>query len=260
MLTIPPLRFVLQNNALPIPNLETRLLIGKTVEMTCAAAIQTGDLIVANLIGDNGRTFNLSYEVEEDEPELNFPIPKSIITRKSGTKVYLLLRIRRGIRDVYFAPTSTVTIDAGVIVVPLPGTVWDFADGTFQRWVAQSVYAGGALHVVNGSVVVDLPSSQVTAAHIITRPISVIAGVTYDFSFDARGGTPAGDGSTLQLRINGSPIGAYVQNITNALTQTGTGIFTAARTETVHLGIFNGSIPGKDNLLFLGNIRMTPRP
>ena len=260
MLTIPPLRFVLQDNALPIPNLQTRLLIGKTVEMTCAAAIKTGDLIVANLIGDNGKTYNLSYEAEEDEAELTFPVPKSIITRKSGTNVFLLLRIRRGIRDVYFAPTSTVSIDAGVIVVPLPGTVWDFADGTFQRWVAQSVYAGGALHVVSSSVVVDLSSSQVTATHIITRPISVIAGRTYDFSFDVLGGTPAGDGSTLYLTINGRRIGANVQNITNALTQTGTGTFPAVATETVYLGIFNGSIPGKDNLLFLGNIRMTPRP
>ncbi len=260
MLTIPPLRFVLQDNALPIPNLQTKLLIGKTVEMTCAFAIKTGDLIVANVIGENGRTYNLSYEAEEDEAELNFPILKSFITRKSGTNVFLLLRIRRGSRDVYFAPTSTVSIDAGVIVVPLPGTVWDFADGTFQGWVPQSVYAGGALHVVNGSVVVDLPSSQVTRAHIITRPVSVIAGRTYDFSFDVFGGTPAGDGSTLYLTINGSRIGANVQNITNASTQTGTGTFTAGSTGTVHLGIFNETIPGKDNLLFLGNIRMTPRP
>ncbi|WP_428551720.1 hypothetical protein [Pseudomonas edaphica] len=259
MLTIPPLRFVLQDNALPIPNLSTRLLIGNAVELVCPFAVMQGDFVNANLIGERGRTYNLSFEVEKDEAELNFLTHRSIIVGKSGTNVVLILRVRRG-SDVYFAPNATVSIDAGGIVVPVPGTVWDFADGTFQGWVPPTIYAGGKLHVVNGSVVVDLPSSQVTAAHIITRPISVIAGVTYDFSFDARGGSPAGDGSTLQLRINGSPIGAYVQNITNASTQTGTGTFTAARTETVHLGIFNGSIPGKDNLLFLGNIRMTPRP
>jgi hypothetical protein len=259
MLTIPPLRFVLQDNALPIPNLSTRLLIGNAVELFCPFAVKQGDFVNANLIGERGRTYNLSFEVEKDEAGLNFLTHRSIIVGKSGTNVVLILRVRRG-SDVYFAPNATVSIDAGGIVVPVPGTVWDFADGTFQGWVPQSVYAGRVLHIVNGSVVVDLPSSQVTKAHIITQPVSVIAGRIYDVSFDVLGGTAAGDGSTLYLTVDGSRIGANVQNITNASTQTGTGTFTASSTGTVHLGIFNETIPSRNHLLFLGNIRMAPKP
>ena len=259
MLTIPPLRFVLQDRTQPIPNLKTSLIVGDVVELLCDFGVLRSDFINVNMISRVvGGSYNLSFEVGADAPSLKIYFPKNVVVANSGNNVQLLMRIRRGMS--YPAPDATVSIDAGGIVVPVPGTVWDFADGTFQGWVPQSVYVGGVLHVVNASVVVDLPSSQVTRAHIITRPISVIAGRTYDFSFEAQGGTAAGDGSTLYLTVNGSRIGANVQNLTNVSTQTGTGTFTASSTGAVHLGIFNETIPSRNHLLFLGNIQMTPRP
>lgn len=259
MLAIPPLRFILQDTRQPIPNLDTRLIVGDVVELLCDFAVQRLDFINVSMSSRIvGGYYNLGFQVGADAPSLKIYLPKDVVIANSGNNVQLLLRIRRDMS--YPAPDATVSIDAGGIVVPIPGTVWDFADGTLQGWVAPTVYAGGTLHVVNGSVVVDLPSSQVTSAHIITHPVSVVAGRTYDFSFEVLGGTAAGDGSTLYLTVNGSRIGANVQNITNASTLTGTGSFTALNTGTVHLGIFNQTIPSTNHLLFLGNIRMTPRP
>ncbi|MDL2184032.1 hypothetical protein P5706_07530 [Pseudomonas sp. ChxA] len=259
MLTIPPLRFVLQDRTQPIPNLKTSLIVGDVVELLCDFAVQRLDFVNVYMISSVvGGSYNLSFEVGHDAPSIKIYFPKDVVVANSGNNVQLLLRLRRGMS--YPAPDATISIDAGGIVVPVPGTVWDFADGTFQGWVPQSVYVGGVLHVVNHSVTVDLPSSQVTRAHIITRPVSVVAGRTYDFSFEVHGGTATGDGSTLYLTVNGSRIGANVQNITNTSTQTGTGTFTAGSTGTVHLGIFNETIPSRNHLLFLGNIRMTRKP
>lgn len=259
MLDIPALKFILQDRRQPIPNLDTRLIVGDVVELLCDFAVQRLDFINVSMSSRIvGGYYNLGFQVGTDAPSLKIYLPKDVVIANSGNNVQLLLRIRRDMS--YSAPDATVSIDAGGIVVPIPGTVWDFADGTFQGWVPPTIYAGGKLYVVNGSVVVDLPNSQVTRAHIITRPVSVIAGRTYDVSFEAMGGTAAGDGSTLYLAVNGRRIGDKVQNITNASKQTGTGTFTASSTGTVHLGIFNENIPRTNNLLFLGNIRMTPNP
>ncbi|WP_438867162.1 hypothetical protein [Pseudomonas sp. L1(2025)] len=258
MLTIPPLRFVLQDRTQPIPNLDTSQIVGDVVELICDFAVQRRDFVNVNMISSVvGGSYNLSFEVGTDAPSLKIYFPKNVVVPNSGKNVQLLTRFQRGMS--YPAPDATVSIDAGGIVVPTV-TVWDFADGTLQGWVPPTVYAGGKLHVVNGSVVVDLPSSNVSEAHIITNTVSVTPGRIYDVSFEVRGGTAAGDGSTLHLRVNGRQIGNNVQNITNASTQTGTGTFTADSTGHMSLGIFNENIPSSNNLLFLGIIRMKPRP
>ena len=263
MLTMPPLRFVLQDNALPIPNLSTRLLIGNAVELICPFAVKQGDFVNANLIGERGRTYNLSFEVEKDEPELNFLIHRSIIVGKSGTNVFLVARVRRG-SDVYFAPTTTVSIDAGGIVVPTPGFVWDFSDGTAQGWNPQSVYAGNQLAVQNRSLVFNLHSNRpgVISSHIISHAVLVSAGRTYKFSFDAIGGAATSDGSILYMTVNGSPLNnkVNVENLTQANPQTGSGEYTATTTGSVQLGIFNQAVPTGPHLISLGNIKMTPGP
>ena len=265
MQNIPPLRFAQQDdNALPIPNLHTSLLIDKSVEMTCAAATETGDLIVAHVIGENGKMYNLSYEVEENEAELRFPIPKSIITRNSGTNVFLLLRIRRGIRDVFFSPMTTVSIDAGVIVVPPPGIHWDFSDGTRQGWNVQSVYAGIETVVQNSSIAFNVTSTrtEVLRSHVITRPVLVRAGVTYKFSFSAISGAAINNTSRLSLTINGKSLDNEidVENLTQGQPQTGSGEYTSPVSGVVQLGIVNKTVPRNSHIFLLGDIKMTPAP
>ncbi|GAB5342709.1 MULTISPECIES: carbohydrate binding domain-containing protein [Pseudomonas] len=261
MLTIPTLGFKLQDTAQPIPNLNTNLLVGNYAELTSAIPVLRADFINVNMSSSiTGGVYNQSFEVGADAPSLNISIPRAFVEANIGNYVQLLLRISRN-RVISSAPTATVSINKGPVVVPpTPTTVWDFSDGTFQGWVPQGPYVGGLLRISNGSVVADIPNSQATSAHIISRAVPVIAGRTYDCSFEVIGGMATSDGSTLYMTINGSRIGTDVQNITSAQRQTGTGTFTAPLTGDVRLGIFNAKVPNGIHRLSLGNIRMIARP
>lgn len=263
MLTIPPLRFVLQDRTQPIPNLNTRLVVGDVVELLCDFAVERSDFINVNMISRVvGGSYNLSFEVGADAPSLKIYMPKNVVGANSGNNVQLLMRIRRGMS--YPAPDATVSIDAGGIIVPTPGFVWDFSDGTAQGWNPQSVYAGNQLAVQNRSLVFNVRSNRpgVISSHMISHPVLVSAGRTYKFSFDAIGGAATSDGSILYMTVNGSPLNnkVNVENLTQANPQTGSGEYTATTTGSVQLGIFNQAVPTGPHLISLGNIKMTPGP
>lgn len=259
MLIIPPPRFNEQNSASTPPELNTRLIIGNSAGLTADFPVMPNDRVFLTLSSSvRGGEFNQSFLIATNAPKLEFLIPKGFVEASAGKVVQLLLTINRAGSNSA-APPAKVLINSSPVVVPLPAAVWDFSDDTFQGWVPQGPYVGGLLHVINGNVVVDLFISQASSAHLITRAVPVIAGRTYDCSFEVIGGSPAADGSALYLTINGSRIGATVQNITQAQPQTGTGSFTAALTGDVRLGVFNQSVPHGTHRLSLSNIRMQPR-
>ncbi|MGR3885909.1 hypothetical protein [Pseudomonas sp. 1152_12] len=260
MLTLPLPRFNEQDSATPIPNLNTLRVVGDTAKLTLDFPVEADDMIYLTLSSTViGGEYNQSFMVAQNAPSREVLIPKTFIEASAGTVVSLLMRLRRA-REFTAAQTARVRINSLPIIVPAPTTVWNFSDGTFQGWVAQGPYVGGVLHVINSSVVVDISNSRATSAHIITRPVPVIAGRTYDCSFDVIGRAAISDGSTLYMTMNSTRIGPNLQNITQAQTQTGTGTFTATTTGDVRLGIFNAAVPHGDHRLSLGNIRMTPRP
>ena len=260
MLTLPLPRFNEQDSATPIPNLNTLRIVGDTAKLTLDFPVETGDMIYLTLSSSViGGEHNQSFVVAQNAPSREILIPKTFVEASDGTVVSLLLQLRRA-RVITAALTARVRINSLPIIVPPPTIVWDFSDGTFQGWVAQGPYVGGSLYVINSSVVVDISNSRATSAHIITRPVPVIAGRTYDCSFVVMGGAAISDGSTLYMTMNGTRIGPNLQNITQTQTQTGTGTFTATTTGDVRLGIFNAAVPNGVHRLSLGNIRMTPRP
>ncbi|WP_338509514.1 hypothetical protein VRB78_18660 [Pseudomonas trivialis] len=260
MLIIPPPRFNEQNSAPTPPELNTRLISGDCAGLTADFPVMTDDRVFLTLNSSvRGGEFNQSFQIATNAPRLEFLIPKGFIEASAGTIVQLVLTISRAGR-YSAAPVAKVLINSRPIVVPLPAAAWDFSDDTFQGWVPQGPYVGGLLHVINGSVIVDLLVSQASSAHIITRAVPVIAGRTYDCSFEVIGGSAAADGSTLYLTMNGSRIGTVVQNITQAQPQTGHGSFTATLTGDVRLGIFNQTVPSGIHRLSLSNIRMQARP
>ncbi|NVZ70100.1 hypothetical protein [Pseudomonas costantinii] len=258
-MNIPPLGFTRQDSAQPIPNLDTNLLVGNTAEVRCNFPLLAMDFVnismISNLLGGD---HNQSFSIAQGSPSLVALIPRDRVEANEGNSVRLRLTVRRnGVSTP--APDATVTINRGIIVVPPnPTTVWDFNDGTFQGWVAQGSYIGGLLHIIGARVIIDLLNSQPGRSHIISRAVPVIAGRTYDCSFDVTGSNPV-DGSTLFMTMNGARIGPNVQNITPTQ-QTGTGSFTATTTGDVRLGIFNDTVPQGRHTLSLGNIRMTQRP
>ncbi len=259
MLKIPPPRFNEQDSASPIANLNTNAIVGESARVTLNFPVESRDMIYLTLSSTVlGGEYNQSFQIAQNAPGRELLIPKPFVEASTGTVVLLQLSIRRaGVLST--APTARVLINATPIIVPTPATVWDFSDG-FQRWVPQGCYVGELLYVLDSSVVVDLPNSQATKSHIITRPVPVIAGRTYDCSFVVMGGSATSDGSTLYMTMNGTRIGPKLQNITQAQPQTGTGTFTATTTGDVRLGIFNEAVPNGIHSLSLGNIRMTPRP
>ncbi|MFT0473620.1 carbohydrate binding domain-containing protein [Pseudomonas antarctica] len=260
MLSIPAPKFIEQDSATPIANLNTNLIVGNVARVTLDFPVERADMIFLTLSSTVlGGRHNQSFQIGRDAPNLELLIAKPIVEASAGTVVFLQMHMERNSQP-YFAETSRVRINSLPIIVPTPTTVWDFSDGTFQGWVPQGPYVGGLLRVANSSLVVDVPNSRATSAHIITRPVPVIAGRTYDCSFVVMGNSATSDGSTLYLTMNGTPIGATVQNITQAQPQTGTGTFTATTTGDVRLGIFNATVPNGNHRLSLGNIRMTPRP
>ncbi|NVZ19703.1 hypothetical protein [Pseudomonas costantinii] len=259
MLTLPLPRFQLQDSTRPTPNLDTGLIQTDSARVLLDFPVEAGDQVYLTISSTIlGGEHNQSFFIALAAPSCVYLVPKSIIEISAGTTVTLLARLRRGVQ-ISGAPSAAVNINRLPIIVvpPTPSTVWDFANG-FQGWVAQGNYIGGLLHVIGGRVVADLLNSQAGKSHIISRTVLVTAGRTYDFSFDVTGRNPA-DGSTLFLTINGSRIGANVQNITSTQ-QTGTGVFTATTTGNVTLGIFNDAVPQGGHYVSLGNIRMTQRP
>ncbi|MPQ86145.1 hypothetical protein F0170_20415 [Pseudomonas sp. MAFF 730085] len=258
-MNVPALGFTLQDSALPIPNLNTSLLTGNSAEVMCSFPLLPMDFVNINMISNVlGGDHNQSFSIAQGVPSLIAQIPRERVEANEGNSVRLRVSIRRSGVSLS-APDATVTINRRPIVIPpTPDVVWDFKDGTFQGWVAQGSYTGGVLRIVGGRVVADVPDSQLAKSHIITRTILVTAGRTYDFAFDASAGDPA-DGSMVFLTINGSRIGATVQNI-NLTQQSGSGSFVATMTGNVTLGLFNDAVPLGRHRLSLGNISMTQRP
>ena len=258
-MNIPPLKFILQDSAQPIPNLDTKLLTGNFAELMSAIAVEPLDFVNVNMSSSvTGGSYNLSFEVGANATALQILIPSSFVVANSGKTVRLLLRIRRT-GMIYSAPDATVFIDGSVIVVPTPGTKWDFDDGTLQGWVPQGTYIGGVVKVINQRVVVDLPNSTSIKSHIITRSVPVIAGRTYRCSYQATTDLPAADGSRLHMTINGVSIGGTSAVIPNFILL-GDGTFTAQSTGIVHLGIFNEKPSTGPHRLFVDNIEMTEQP
>ena len=259
-MNIPPLKFILQDSAQPIPNLDTKLLTGNFAELMSAIAVEPLDFVNVNMSSSvPGGSYNLSFEVGANAAALQILIPSSFVVANSGKTVRLLLRIRRA-GMIYSAPDATVFIDGSVIVVPNPGTKkWDFDDGTLQGWVPQGTYIGGVVKVINQRVVVDLPNSTSIKSHVITRSVPVIAGRTYHCSYLATTDLPTRDGSRLHMTINGVPIGHDSAVIPN-LILLGDGTFTAQSTGNVHLGIFNEKTSTGPHRLFVDNIQMTEQP
>lgn len=261
MLNIPSPRFNEQDSATPIANLNTTLIVGDVARLTLNFPVENGDRIYLTLSSSIfGGEHNQSFQIAQNAPKIELLIPKSIVEMSAGNVVHLLLSIQRTGQPRTSAPTGRVLINKlPIIIVPTPGTVWDFSNG-FQGWVAQGPYTGSLLHVNNSTVRLDPTLFTATRAHIITRPVPVVAGRTYDCSFVAIGGAATSDGSTLYMTMNGTRIGANVQNLTLGQPQTGTGTFTATTTGDVRLGIFNDAVPNGLHGLSLSNVRMTPRP
>lgn len=120
MLTIPTLGFKLQDTAQPIPNLNTNLLVGNYAELTSAIPVLRADFINVNMSSSiTGGVYNQSFEVGADAPSLNISIPRVFVEANIGNYVQLLLRISRN-RVISSAPTATVSINKGPVVVPPP--------------------------------------------------------------------------------------------------------------------------------------------
>ncbi|WP_439864280.1 hypothetical protein [Pseudomonas antarctica] len=263
MITVQPLRFAKQDSATPTPNFNTSQEPGDFVELTSNTPLLKEDFVVAvmssTVTGITGGQFNQSFEVGADSASLQLFIPKKHVVANSGKAVQLQLRITRQ-KVSSSSPNATVTINQGVVVVPTPGTLWDFSDGTLQDWVAQGRYIGGAVKISNGRVFAELTNSQPGGSHIITRSVQVVSGRTYDCSYTASTDLPATDGSRLHMTINGASIGPTAA-VTPGFTTLGTGRFVADRTGAMHLGIFNESVPtGILHRLYLDNIRMAELP
>jgi hypothetical protein len=130
---------------------------------------------------------------------------------------------------------------------------WDFNDGTLQGWVRQGQYAvGDNLQNKNGVIWCNTNFGGDHSGNVMTIPLSVQAGITYDFGFSlaARGG---GQYSTrLVLVIDGKTIGALVETGNQVgIWKKGTGIYTATTTRVVTLAVWNyvGSGAGNDFMM-----------
>lgn len=260
MLNLPAPRFIDQDSAVPIPNFFTSTIVGDSAKLTLEFQVFAGDQIFLRLVSSVlGGEHNQSFYIAQNAPRCEILIPKTFVVASTGTTISLMLQLIRSLQ-ISPAPTARVNINPSPIVPPPTPTIWDFSNGSFQGWVPQGPYVGGLLHVINSSVVVEVPNSQATSAHIITRALPLIAGRTYDFSFVVIGGAATSDSSTLYMTMNGARIGPTVQNITQAQPQTGNGTYTATTTGNGWLGIFNATVPDRDHSIILGNIQMRPRP
>ncbi|OPA99397.1 hypothetical protein BFW87_04015 [Pseudomonas fluorescens] len=262
MITVPALRFLQQDSAVPTPNLDTSLVPGEFTELVSSVALQKEDFVVATMSstvpGVIGGQFNQSFEVNADSASLQVFIPKKFVKANSGKAVLLQLRITRQ-KVISVAPSVIVNIDQGVIVVPPPGITWDFNDGTRQGWVPQGSYIGGVLKVISQRVVVDLTNSKAGSSHIMSIAVPVVAGRTYRCGYLAGTDLLTADGSRLRMTMNGNPIGR-TSPVAPDFLLLGSGTFTAPITGTVHLGIFNEAVPNGVHSLYLDNISMTEEP
>lgn len=258
-MNIPPLGFTLQDSAQPIPNLNTNVLVGSAAEVTCNFALLPMDFININMISNLlGGDHNQSFSISQGSPSLVALIPRDRVEANEGNTLRLRLTVRRnGISTP--APDASVTINRHPVVTPSPGTVWDFNDGTIQGWVPQGRYIGGGVKVINQRVVAELTNSQPGSSHIITRPVQVIAGRTYNCSYSASTDLPSADGSRLRMTMNGSAIGPTAA-VLPGFASLGTGTFIAPLTGVVHLGIFNEAVPSGVHRLSLDDIRLTEQP
>lgn len=261
MLTIPAPTFNEQDAVRPIPNLDPARLTSEYTRLTFNFPVLAGDFFILALNSSVlGGTYNQSFNVALDAPSLAILIPTRFVTVSAGTTVSLLARLQRGGITSY-APNASVNIGRlPIIVVPTPTIRWDFNNDAFQGWVPQGIYVGGLLQVTNAHVVVNLPNAVPGVSHIITRPVPVIAGRTYDCSFEVSGNLPSLDNSTVCLTMNGGSIGPDVTRHAQGVIQTGTGTFIAPITGDVRLGILNKTVPAGPHGLLLDNIQMTIRP
>lgn len=260
MITVPALRFLQQDSAVPTPNLNTSLVLGDFAELVSNVALLKEDFVVATmsstLPGVIGGQFNQSFEVDADSASLQVFIPKKFVKANSGKAVLLQLRITRQ-KVISVAPSVVVNIDQGVIVVPTPGTRWTF-DTDLEGWVPQGSYTGGIVHVRNQRVEIDLLNSQAGRSHVITRSVAVTIGRRYQCSFGASSDLPSADGSRVGLTVDGAPIGSSSAVLPGRILL-GSGTFTATRDRVV-LGIFNESVPQGRHQLFLDNIALIEAP
>ena len=256
-MNVPPLGFTLQDSAQPIPNLNTNLLVGNTAEVTCNYPLLPMDFVNISMISSLlGGDHNQSFSIAQAAPSLVAQIPRTRVEPNEGNSVRLRVSIRRnGISQV--APEATVTINKRPIVTPPPITLWDFDDNTFQGWVPQGRYIGGRLCVINGQVTADVSDSVSGSSHIITRPVTVTAGQRYRCSFEAHTDLPVADGSRLHMTMNGLKIGVTAA-VVPGFVLLGSGEFTAPVTGTVHLGIFNETVPNGRHQLFIDRIQFSP--
>ncbi|MFB3304336.1 hypothetical protein [Pseudomonas sp. AMR01] len=261
MITVQPLRFAKQDSATPTPNFNTSQEPGDFVELTSNTPLLKEDFVVAvmssTVTGVTGGQFNQSFEVGADSPSLQLFIPKKHVVANSDKAVQLQLRITRQ-KVSSSAPNAIVTINKGVVVVPTPGTSWDFSNG-FQGWVPQGRYIGGAVKIDNGRVLAELTNSPPGGSHIITRSVDVVAGRTYRCAYQASTDLTVADGSRLHMTINGLRIGP-IAAVNPGFTIFGTGEYVASNTETVKMGIFIEGVTGRIHRLFLDNILIEEKP
>jgi hypothetical protein len=139
---------------------------------------------------------------------------------------------------------------------------WEFnTTGNLEGWVAQGRYATSS--AVDGGMFASNTEGGGAggfSGNVISRTIQVVAGETYDFSMQFRATIRAANGTILQFRVDGTPIGVAVDTQANpAVWRTATGTFTAASTGTVTLSIFNHVDATLGNDFGIDRITMQPR-
>jgi hypothetical protein len=148
-------------------------------------------------------------------------------------------------------PVRTYTVKAHVRLL----TIWNFDDNTFQGWTAQGPYQGGDLHVAGGVVHASTNSSANFSGLVMTIVVYLVAGRTYNFSFQVAARGAGSSGTILQLTINNAAIGASVDTQNQVgVWKTGFGVFTATATGGVTLGLWNHVASAAGNDFMIDNI------
>ncbi|MGR3885857.1 carbohydrate binding domain-containing protein, partial [Pseudomonas sp. 1152_12] len=197
------------------------------------------------------------YRIGESEVAsglVNKPVARSWLTSLSDHQQITVTCEVKG-RAVSFQSTQYF-----VVQVPIPKLrmTWPFNSRTFEGWTPRGTYVNELFS--NGEGVGSYTSTNNNYGLVMTCPIKVQAGKTYDFSFAVRSLLVTGrSGTMLQLTINGAGYGPVVDTRIQQDWKTGSAVYTSPVTGVVELGVFNHIASGDGNDFIINYISVWER-